>query len=229
MAGRIRADLKQRERLAALGAAVARIAHDLRNALATARITTERLARSHDDDVRAVSGRLERAIDRASRIAESALVYGRAEEAAPKLESVNVEKALREAFEDALASFPGQQFSLNVETDLHARADADHLHRILVNLLRNAGRAMQGRGGNIEARGFVREERVVIAIKDDGPGIPEALRNKLFEPFISADRQGGTGLGLAIARELARGMGGELSLGAPVGSGAVLELELYKA
>jgi signal transduction histidine kinase len=229
MAARIRADLKQRERLAALGASVARIAHDLRNALATAQVTTERLARSHDDDVRAVSGRLERSIDRASRIAESALLYGRADEAAPKLESVDVEKALREALDDALSNFPGQQFALSVETNLKALADADHLHRILVNLLRNAGRAMAGRAGNIEARAFAREDRVVIEIADCGPGIPETLRETLFAPFISADRQGGTGLGLAIARELARGMGGELLLARSDTHGVTFTLDFARA
>ena len=226
MAARIRADLRQRERLAALGAAVARIAHDLRNALATAQITTERLARFSDDDVRHVAARLERSIDRASRLAENTLEFGRAEEAAPRFESVDVAAALREALDDALSQFPGQQFVLSVEPDLKARADADHLHRILVNLLRNAGRAMTARAGNIEARASLHNSRVIIEIEDHGPGVPEALRESLFAPFVSADRQGGAGLGLAIARDLARGMGGEVALVKSDESGAAFCVEL---
>jgi signal transduction histidine kinase len=231
MAGQIRSSLRQRGHLAALGAAVARIAHDLRNALATAQITTERLARSPDDDVRMLSQRLERAIDRASRLAENSLQFGRADEAAPAFESVNVETALREAMEDASSEFSATRMELGVEPDLCASADPDYLHRILVNLLRNAGRAMQRRAkenteGKIHARAFVKGDRVIIEIADQGPGVPDKLRETLFAPFVSADRQGGTGLGLAIARELARAMGGDVMLVKTGVTGTVFGVEL---
>ena len=229
MAAQIRSSLKQRERLAALGAAVARIAHDLRNALATAQITAERLAQSSDDQVRALSARLERAIGRASHLAEETLRFGRAEEAAPNLQDVLLAPALREAVEDALTGFADARAEIICADALCAQADPEHLHRILVNLLRNAARAMAGREGVITLSAREEGGRALIEIVDQGPGVPEALRESLFSPFISSDRQGGAGLGLTIARELARAMGGDVSLVQSDAAGAAFCVSLQKA
>ena len=95
-------------------------------------------------------------------------------------------------------------------------ADPDQLHRILVNLMRNARHAIQGARGE-DAKGKVTVGAVtaggatILTIADDGPGIPPRVAERLFEPFV-AGSAGGTGLGLAIARELAANHGGELTL-----------------
>ncbi|MBY0447657.1 MAG: hypothetical protein K2P95_03120, partial [Hyphomonadaceae bacterium] len=90
----VRSALTQQQRLAALGAAVARLAHDLRNSLATAQIVSDRLASSDDPKVRLVAPRLERALLRASKLAEAALRYGKAEEPPPRMEPVGLAAAL---------------------------------------------------------------------------------------------------------------------------------------
>jgi signal transduction histidine kinase len=142
MAEQVRLALKQKERLAALGAAVARIGHDLRNMLSTAQLVADRLSQSADPTVRQLAQRLERTIDRAAGLADSTLKYGRVSEAAPKLQRVIVADAAEEAAADALIGF-GIDYRAQIEDGLACIADPDQLHRVLVNLIRNAGQAMQ--------------------------------------------------------------------------------------
>ncbi len=215
MEAEVRAALKSNERLAALGGSVARIAHDLRNSLAAAQIVSERLADSDDPKVRQSAPRLERALERAVKLAESTLSYGRAEEPAPRIQSVAVRAALDEAAAEALSSYPAIRFESRVGTDVIVRADRDNLHRIAANLLRNAAQAMTG-GGSPEGAIVLDAARengaILLTFTDGGPGVPERVKPNLFAPFAASTRQGGSGLGLAIARELARAMGGDLLL-----------------
>lgn len=212
MAEQVRASLRQRERLAALGGAVARIAHDLRNMLATAQLVSERLSVSDDPQVRQIAPRLERAIGRAAGLASSTARFGRADEEAPVLRPVKLDDAIAEAASDALIVAPNVQVKIDVDSSLIAIADADHVHRIFVNLLRNAAQAIGGReGARIWVQGARREGRCAIEILDNGPGVPESVQARLFEPFASTDSHG-AGLGLAIARELARTQGGDVTL-----------------
>lgn len=233
MAQQIRANLRQRERLAALGGAVARIAHDLRNMLATAQLVTERLAQSQDPAVRQVAPRLERAIGRAAGLAQTALRYGRADEPAPVLAPVRARDALSEAGEDALAVFPGVGWRVDADATVSVIADRDHLHRILANLSRNAAQAVSSspRARDNDAIILAAERRgarVALVVRDKGPGVPENVRARLFEAFTSAER-GGAGLGLAIARELARAQGGDVILAASSENGATFEVTLPAA
>lgn len=233
MAEQVRNALRQKDRLAALGAAVARIGHDLRNMLSTAQLVADRLNRSEDPDVRRLAPRLERAVDRAAGLAASTLKYGRADEKAPELQPVDVAAAVEEAALDALAGFEQIAFKSDVEPGLHAIADPEHLHRILVNLARNAAQAMQTHARRDKALTILAarvEGRCEIDVIDRGPGVREDMRARLFEPFVSAAPEaGGTGLGLAIARELTRAMGGELELIRSGAEGATFRITLPAA
>ncbi|MES1202915.1 MAG: HAMP domain-containing sensor histidine kinase [Pseudomonadota bacterium] len=230
MAEQIRLSLRQRERLAALGAAVARIGHDLRNMLTTAQLVTDRLSASEDPAVRLIAPRLERAIGRASDLASTTLRYGRADEAAPVLQRVPLADAATEAAGDALAGFAGVEIRVEIAGNLGVLADPEQMHRLLVNLMRNAAQAMVSAGAPrkvITLTSSSGEAWRRIDVSDTGPGVPEKLRERLFEPFVTADRQsGGTGLGLAIARELARGMGGDVVLLRSGPDGAVFQVTL---
>lgn len=232
MAEQIRFSLKQNERLAALGAAVARIGHDLRNMLATAQLVADRLKQSEDQTVRQLAPRLERTIDRAAGLAASTLKYGRVDEAPPRLQRVLVAEAAEEAAADALIGF-GLDYKHDIEAGLACIADPEHLHRVLVNLIRNAAQAMKAHPREEKAV-FVRalrlQGRCEIEIIDRGHGVPESLRTRLFEPFVSAAPEaGGTGLGLAIARELTRAMGGELELTRTGAEGSIFQVTLPAA
>ncbi|MEJ0060014.1 MAG: HAMP domain-containing sensor histidine kinase [Terricaulis sp.] len=233
MAEQIRLSLRQRERLAALGAAVARIGHDLRNMLATAQLVTERLSSSEDPTVRQIAPRLERAIGRAAGLAASTLSYGRSDAAAPVLVPVALGEAVIEAAGDALGGFAEIPCRVEIGDDVQVLADAEHLHRIIVNLIRNAAQAMAGRGRELEGvvvRAAGGRTLTGVEIIDHGPGIPAGVRDRMFEPFVSADRAGGgTGLGLAIARELARAMGGDVTLLRSGSDGTAFQVTLRAA
>lgn len=230
MAEQVRNALKQRERLAALGGAVARIGHDLRNMLSTAQLVADRLSKSEDPDVRRLAPRLERTIDRAAGLAASTLKYGRADEKAPELARVEIEPAAEEAIGEAMVGFEGVASRFEIEPGLAAIADPEHLHRILGNLARNAAQAMIGHHRPdrlLVVRAARFEGRCEIDVIDLGPGVRENLRERLFEPFVSAAPEaGGTGLGLAIARELTRAMGGELELTRTGAEGATFRITL---
>mgnify|MGYP002622507209 CR=1 FL=1 len=229
MAEQVRNALRQRERLAALGAAVARIGHDLRNMLSTAQLVADRMSKSDDPMVRQLAPRLERTIDRAAGLASSTLKYGRADEAPPRLERVIVADAAEEAAAESLIAFDGINYKPEIEPGLVVIADPDHLHRILGNLIRNAAQAMQQspRDRVVRIRAARMDGRCEIEVIDRGPGVRETLLPKLFEPFVSAAPEaGGAGLGLAIARELTGAMGGELTLSRNGAEGATFKIEL---
>lgn len=128
----------------------------------------------------------------------------------------------------------GLTLTSSVSLDVVARADRDKVQQVLINLLTNAIKFTQ-RGGrvNIGAGHDESGSRVRITVTDSGIGIPKKQVSGIFEPFVQVQversaRREGTGLGLAISRDLARGMGGELSVESEVGVGSTFVLELPK-
>jgi signal transduction histidine kinase len=227
----VSAAFRQRKRLAELGEAVAKINHDLRNSLAAAQIVSEGLAQSEDPRVKRAAPRLERAIQRAVNLAESTLRFGRATPAEPNLLSVNLVSAVEEAAAEGLAGASDIDWRLDVVGPGNALVDADHVHRIIANLVRNAARAIKdqpGRSapGRISARISREGPCAIIEIADNGPGVPASVVGRLFQPFSGSASRGGAGLGLAIARELARGMRGDLVLSNNGPSGAAFTLRV---
>ncbi len=228
------AALQSKARLAALGEAVAKINHDLRNMLTSARMASDRLAGSEDPRVAQSLPRLERALDRAGRLAEGVLAYGRTEEAAPEPRLLSLWQAARDAAEDAGLSAEGVRLEVDAGADLAVTADPDQLDRILVNLFRNARQAIEGAGrtaGRVRVTASPGAGRLRVDVADDGPGLPPRAQERLFRPFGGAASPGaagpgGAGLGLAIARDLARGHGGDLELLRSDGAGATFRLTL---
>jgi len=227
----LRVALNSRARLAALGEAVAKINHDLKNMLTSAQIASERLAALKEPKVSQALPRLERALDRAVKLASGVLAYGKTQEAAPEPRAVPLASAVEGAAEEARLSEEGVRLVLEVGSEDSVLADPDQLHRMLANLLRNAREAIEHQEGR-KSRGRVKvsvaypDGSTVIRIADNGPGVPERARERLFQPFAGSGRPDGAGLGLAIARELAQGHGGDLSLAESGPKGAVFEIRL---
>ena len=227
----LRVALASRSRLAALGEAVAKINHDLRNMLTSAQIASERIAASGDPKVTQALPRLARALDRAITLATNVLNFGKSDEPPPDKRAVPLKAAIEAAAEEAQLSSGKVGLVANIPAKTMVEADPEQLHRILVNLLRNAREAIDGvdnRGGVGRIKvSFEHGEGVShIRIADDGPGLPDRAKDNLFQPFAGSARQGGSGLGLAIARELAQGHGGDLVLVKSGASGATFELSL---
>jgi signal transduction histidine kinase len=213
----LRTALNARARLAALGEAVAKINHDLRNMLTSAQIASERLAQSGDPKVAQAMPRLERALGRAVKLATGVLAYGKSEEPAPAPVAVRLGPAVEAAAEDAGLSPDGVRLVSQVDPRAQVSADPDQLHRILVNLMRNGREAIQseataGRAGAITVSLEQRDEASLIRVADNGPGVPDRVQARLFQPFSGSGRPDGAGLGLAIARELAQAHGGDVVL-----------------
>ena len=219
----VRQALGQRARLAALGTAVTKINHDLRNILATARLVTDGLAASAAPEVSRVAPRLLDAIDRAVALCTRTLDFSR--EGAPPLAPCRFPLAslIDEVAPDLGLSEEGMGIECAIPPDLMIEADRDQLYRVLLNLARNAVEAGAHRLRFAAAR---ENGAIVIDVSDDGPGLPPKAQDNLFRPFFGSARPGGSGLGLAIARELTRAHGGELTLVSTTGSGTVFRLNL---
>lgn len=229
----VRVSLRSRARLVALGEAVAKINHDLRNMLTSAQLASERLADSPDPEVARVLPRLERALGRAATLSRNVLEYGKSEEPPPQRVRIPLSPALSAAAEDAGLTAEGVRLTKALPARFAVQADPDQLHRILVNLMRNARQAIEGdvtrgtgRKGVVRVSASGDDGECVIRIADDGPGIPPRLSESLFEPFVSGRASDGAGLGLAISRELAASHGGELTLVETGPTGTTFELRL---
>lgn len=223
--------LKQKDRLAALGQAVARIQHDLRNILSNAQLASDRLSSSEDPVVKKLAPRLVASIDRAVSLATNTLRYGRADERPPQRRAVPLYALVTEAAEAAVeARLVPIEIGVDctIEPAMTIDADPEQFYRIVLNLIRNAVEALCERGlaGRISIRAERRGQRTLLEIADDGPGIPANLQERLFQPFASAARAGGSGLGLAIARDLARAHGGDIRLASTGDTGTVFCVEI---
>ena len=221
----------QKDRLAQLGLAVSKIAHDLRHSLGAAQLVSERLAAVDDPVVRATAPRLERALQRAVNLAQSTLAFGKAQERPPERELLYLSDALDEAAEEALAGLT-VPWRHDVPNDLEAEMDGEHLHRILTNLIRNAAQAIaqSGKPGTIRAYAALDGDHIDLHIVDTGPGLLRRVQDHLFMPFAGSGLSGGTGLGLAIARELARLNGGDIILAStgPTGTDFIVQVTAVK-
>jgi signal transduction histidine kinase len=217
----VRQALAQRARLAALGTAVTKINHDLRNILATARLVTDGLTASAAPEVRRVAPRLIEAIDRAIALCTSTLDFSR--EGAPPLapSCFALATLIGEIGPGLAVSREDLAIECMIPPDLAVSADRDQLYRVFLNLARNAVEAGARR---LRLSAACEDGTVAIVVADDGPGLPPKARENLFRPFFGSARPGGSGLGLAIARELVRAHGGELSLLSSTGAGTVFRL-----
>lgn len=228
MQSELAAMLQQKSRLAALGLAVSKVSHDLRNMLSSAHLISDRLAMLEDPTVQRFAPKLIASLDRAIDFLTQTLKFGRAQEPPPARERLPVKDIVNEVIDSAVLQTSSRIVLYNnVPASVIADADREQLGRILTNLTRNAIQALEAAqaenphvpDGSVTMRAWREGSVISIEVKDNGPGVPEQVRDKLFEPFQSAARPGGTGLGLAIAAELVRAHGGEIALQATGGTG----------
>jgi signal transduction histidine kinase len=206
--------LHQKSRLAALGLAVSKINHDLRNLLASSQLLSDQLASVPDPRVQRFAPKLMRSLERAIAFCQSTLSYGRAQEAAPDRRMIPIEPVVTEVRESAgLAADTSITWISAIERGLVIDADPDQLFRVLLNLVRNAEQALEGQPATqIRITGRREGAVAIVEVSDTGPGIPPATRENLFKAFQTSGRPGGSGLGLAIAAELVAAHGGEIHL-----------------
>jgi signal transduction histidine kinase len=104
--------------------------------------------------------------------------------------------------------------------------DARAMNQVFLNLLKNASESFEGRGGSVWVAARSEEGAVVVQIRDDGPGMPPEVRQRLFEPFFTTKQGKGTGLGLSICKRITEDHGGRLELETVEGAGTTVTLRL---
>ena len=225
--------LKQKERLAQLGGAVAKVSHDLRNILTSAQLFTDRIESSQDPTVRRLAPKLVGSITRAVHLCESTLAFGKAEEPGPTLTMVPLIETVADVIDSERLAIGDHDlsFSEDIPPLMQVRADPEQLYRILSNLVRNARQAIVAAGQSGEVNVSAREDNDHwwIDITDTGPGLPPKAREHLFTAFQGGARKGGSGLGLAISAELVKGHGGTLELVRTGPDGTVFSICLPKS
>ncbi|MEM1276718.1 MAG: HAMP domain-containing sensor histidine kinase [Pseudomonadota bacterium] len=225
----VRRALKERARLASLGEAVAKISHDLRNLLSSQQLMVDRLEMSKDPVVGRVMPKMIGSLDRAINLCKRTLDFGKAEEQSPEIREVAL-RALVEEVAEGLGLSNGGPVSADIDVpEGHTvPADPEHLHRVLTNLMRNAGNAIEatGRPGSVCVATGQSETCEIISIRDTGPGLPKRALENLFQPFKGGVSKGGTGLGLAIAHELVGAHGGWLELVSTTTAGTEFAIHL---
>ena len=219
----LRSMLNQKNHLAALGLAISKISHDLRNILTTAQLLSDRLSAVQDPSVQRFAPKLIASVDRAIALCNDTLRYGKAEDPAPRRTLFCLATLVDEV--GGGLGLPSAQLAFvnDVQPELMIDADRDQLYRVLNNLVRNAAQAItqQQTGIANEIRISARRTTSVVVcdVSDDGPGIPEKIRRTMFRAFQSGASKGGTGLGLAIAAELVAAHGGRVELlDTPIGA-----------
>lgn len=206
----LRAALGQKARLAALGSAMTRINHDLRNMLSTAGLISDRLSASADPEVKRVTPTLVAAIDRAIRLCTHTLDFARNELPPVERECFDLRRLVDDVAGTLDAAQGGKCRVVNaVDPEMAVVADIAQMYRVIDNLVGNALEA----GADVVKISAQRDnERIYVDVEDDGPGLSPAARQALFQPFVKSSRKGGTGLGLAIAYEIMRAHGGDIAV-----------------
>ena len=211
--------LHQQSRLAALGLAVSKINHDLRNLLASAQLFSDQLSTSPDPKVQRFAPKLMRALERAIAFCQSTLSYGGAQEPPPERKTIEVEPLIEEVHEAlGLGLDVPIRWIVAVERGLTVEADHDQLFRVLVNIARNAVQALEARGARDPARDQIRitGRREGSVVGNRGIRYRARCARKSARPYVPGfsglRARRGYGLGLAIAAELVRAHGGEIRL-----------------
>jgi PAS domain S-box-containing protein len=222
--------LRHSEKLSAMGALLAGVAHELNNPLA---ILMGRAAlleqKTRSKPVKEDAKRIRAAADRCGRIVRTFLSMARQKPVDRKATYLN---------DVILASIELLGFGLrNADINIHFQqqenlpailADNDQIGQIIINLLMNAQQALIEKDfpRNIQIESYSKEDKQFVVITDNGDGIPEELRQRIFDPFFTTKAEGaGTGIGLSVSRAIAREHGGELSLqSSEQGASFLLEL-----
>ena len=217
--------LRRQDRLAALGKVVAGVAHEIRNPLNSIRLQLELLKRRSQKGI-ASTAEVEAAmaqVDRLNTILSQLLGFGK-----PDL-SARMEQELLPVIQRSVAVVQDRAIAKSIDLRVHsancARASVDgvQIEQVVTNLLLNAIEAAP-EGGNVTVALTEQANEVEIGVEDDGPGIPDSVRDHVFDAFFTT-RPEGTGLGLSVSREIVSAHGGSVAFtSSPEGTKFVVRL-----
>ena len=219
----IASTLQQKERLAALGGAVAQVNHDLRGMLSTALLLSDSLESSKDPRVAKAAPVLANSIERAVELCAATLKFAKGSDMAVTAIPTSVSGALQPLINDWRARWPGLKIQVQKRGAVQAMIDDVALTRILDNLVRNA---VEAGSPSLHISWTKADGMLQLKIADAGPGLDAKAQADLFVPFKGSTKRDGTGLGLANAADLAEAMGGKLELTQTGPKGTIFALSL---
>ena len=235
---RLQEQLLQSEKMSAIGQLIAGVAHDLNNPLASVVGFSDLLGEAADVPPRLAEplAVIRQEAERASAIVRNLLSFARRQEGERHLQSI------RPILESTHQLLKNQLLAAHIELTLtfepglpEVEVHANQIKQVFVNIINNAAQAIaSGRhkegGGRIEIVARCEPDGISVSIADNGPGIPEAVAQHVFEPFFSTKSEGeGTGLGLSICHGIVKEHGGNISVepgGSGSGRGATFTVEL---
>jgi signal transduction histidine kinase len=209
-----REELVRQERLSTIGRLSSSLVHDLRNPLAAIYAGSEMLAEGGmpENQNRRLAANIHRASRHIQQMLKELVQVCRGKTSEP--EACSLGELIRGAWDAISPSTSAHhvQFRSDVPDDLEVWVERARLQRVFVNLFLNSVEAMPA-GGEIRVSVAHQRPMLSVSVEDNGPGLPEEVRKRIFEPFVSSGKRNGMGLGLALARQTMRENGGDLSVG----------------
>ena len=218
------------DKMASLGRVAAGIAHEIRNPLSGINLYLTALGGKTQGmaEVTEIVGKMQAASARIEAVIKRVLDFSRP--TAPKVSLINLNQVVTNVME--LSAVTLRKAGINLEASLAeslplAHADGQLLEQVLMNLITNAVQALSEVTGEkkIGLDSSLAMDRIVIRVSDSGPGIPPALREKVFDPFYTGRREG-SGIGLSLCHRIVSDHGGKLTVSQSRWGGAMFTMEL---
>lgn len=205
-------DLMRAEKLSLVGTMMASILHDFRNPFSIISLGAHLIKTRHQEDEKTekVCLNIDAQINRMVDMANDLSAFARGDEAI-NLTEIQANELIEDFRELNEPFFADPLIPITTQLDdIGLKVDVGKMHRVLQNLVNNAREAIGKDAGSIHIACRKQENAIVLEVTDSGPGIPEHIQERFFEPFVTAGKANGTGLGTAIARSNIRAHGGEI-------------------
>jgi signal transduction histidine kinase len=226
---RTQRELLDAERLATIGRMASSVSHDLRHSLAAIMANAEFLCESNltPGQREELYAEIRIAVNQMTELIESLLEFSRTRESL-RPSFGDVRSAIDRAVQGVKAhpEFQRIRFRITGEGSTEGWFDFKKLERALLNLLLNACEVVPSQAGKIDIGLRRTSESLEIRIADNGPGVAEAIRDRLFEPFVSHGKENGTGMGLTVVQKILQDHGGEVTLEQTSSSGTTFRIKL---
>lgn len=222
-------DLLESEQLATIGRMASSISHDLRHSLAAIVANSEFLVESHLTPAQReeLYQEVRSGVNLMTDLIDSLLEFARTRESLNptySLVSETIQRALQAV--RLHPRYSERRIDVSCEAHLAGWFDQRKLERALYNLLLNACDAAPAMGGTIELTAAEVSGAIAISVADNGPGIANSIRDRIFHPFVSFGKENGTGLGLAVVQKIVQDHGGEVSVERTAGGMTVFRMVL---
>jgi signal transduction histidine kinase len=211
----------RKEKLSLIGEMANALMHDLRNPLSGITLASELITMIHtDEETSDCCAKIRLQCDRVTDMAGELLEFSRGETKL-HLKRTDTNALIRQFIAYNEDSFNQSGVKVNIENEpAEIEVDSMRLLRVLQNLVSNAVHAVKSRtDGRVDVRAWVRDSILCLSVRDNGSGIPDEIKDRLFEPFVTHGKQGGTGLGLAIVQNVVTAHRGKIAVETETGQG----------